>query len=311
VENYAQIYRQMYRYLLDEKKIEIANHRRLFVEAKGFFVWETDALIKNSLGLQKTALIERYHDSCFTRFGIVKHHLDEMSRSVENEAMSFGSSKPPEIIPIDFSIKIHTIGFFTNLSGALDTIAQQIALIYFLDFDDIESIGLGDVLEKVKATWSRRKDKRLEHLAKILKGFRDTYGQFKQYRNHLVHRRFPMFYEYGAGTYTVDIQTTPPAIFDEEGNQIPTTLAKVLYRRLPKSMPESFSPYATIAITVGSFAFLLPKKESLDKNPVEFDIMNDLDDKDIIDRCEQFLSYTEDFVNEVYGDMIEAYRQLQ
>jgi len=302
----------MYRYLLDEKKIEIANHRKLFVEAKGFFVWETDALMKNSIGPRNTALIERYHDSCFTRFGIVKHHLDEMSKSVEKEVMSFGPGEPLESIPIDFSIKLHTVGFFINLSGALDTLAQQIALLYGLAFKDVERIDFDNVLDKVKALWNRG-DKRVEHLSEILARFENTFKEFKQYRNHLVHRRFPMFHQHGAGTYTVDIQATPPAMYDEEGNQIPNTLARTLFRRLPKSLVEMFhsTPYATHAVTVGSFAFLLPKKESLETNPVEFNFATDLDDRDIIDLCEQFFSYTKDFADEVYGDMIDTYRKLQ
>lgn len=120
-----------------------------------------------------------------------------------------------------------------------------------------------------------------------------------------------MFYPHGAGTYTVDIQATPPAMFDEEGNQIPDALARAFFRRLPKSITKNFSPYATIAITVGSFAFLLPRKESLDKNPVEFDFTKDLDDRDIVDLCEEFFLNTKDCANEVYGDMIDVYQKLQ
>jgi len=310
MEDYEKIYRERYDYLINEKKIAIANHERLFVEARGFFVWATDALIKSSLSPQKTALIERYHDSCFTRLGIVKHHLDEMSKSVENEIGLFSISKPQQGIPVDFSIKMHTVGFFTNLSGALDTIAQQIGLLYCLDFDDIEGISFSEVLNKVKATWNKTANGRVEHLSEILARFQNTFQEFKQYRNHLVHRRFPIFYEYGAGAYTVDVNTTPPAMYDEEGNQIPSTLARILFRRLPKSIAEIFSPYATNAISVGSFAFLLPKKESLEKNPAEFNITRDLDNKDIIDLCEDFFSRIKDFVNEVYGDMIHAYRKL-
>lgn len=295
-------------YLREVKKLKLENYEELLKEFESR---------PTKVGEKNRELLWDCHRTLFLKMGVSKIYLDNLEEIlVEEETIQ-------RKIPWDLEYYMMIMGFFTNLTGSLDLLAQEINIIYDFQFD--ERISFADILsemdkakERIDRGMERPRDGKIRNLCQIMLDFKNTFETIAAYRNFFTHRRnLPTAFSVdvlGVGTFRADNASGSPTFFDETGNPVSERESEILKEKLD-DMELYLSPFAISTVTFGPPLHIqrtirLPKKDKLKLLRSELDRDKDFEQVDVYELCKVFYGETMSFIGNVGKNLIEMYETL-
>jgi len=270
------------------------------------------------VGEKNRELLWNCHRTLFLKMGVSKVYLDNLEEIlVEEETIQ-------RKMPWDLEYYMAMAGFFTNLTGSLDLLAQEINIIYDFQYD--ERISFSDIVnemdkarERIDRGMERPRNGSVKNIYQIILDFgKGTFETIAAYRNFYTHRRniptaFNLDYV-GVGTFSADNASGSPIFFDETGNRVSETESRILKAKLDE-MRLSLSPFAAKIVSFGPPLHIqrtlrLPKKDKLKLLPSELDKDEDFEEVDVYELSKTFYDETVNFIERVGENFIKMYKTL-
>ncbi len=297
---------------LIRRRVVIPYHEDLHREARSFL----DPPFKASLGKWNTELLGMHHYTVHLKVGIAREYLDELGERLRTH--NFGMATAAALL---FSKLLD--GFFTNLVGAFDNLAQELNLVYDLGLS--ESSSFADVLNIASASKKRTEEQRKlptdDRIARLLPTLTDTeFGEnlraIARYRKYITHRKLTSSLTTVRAAVSSLVDPFPRGLREP---RIPAPSASVART---SSGGVSFEPSGSIRRTENTgvtsqtpfqplerASFFLPRREKLDILPTETKA-EDMDSREIVDICDDLYRWTVESLGKIYEVLLEHFKSL-
>jgi hypothetical protein len=291
------------------RKVIIPYHEDLHAAANGFL----DPPFKQSLGQTNTELLGMHHYTVHIKLGIAREYVDELQAKLTSNTFS---------LAIDPSFTFHKLlsGFFTNLMACYDNLAQELRLLFTRWLDD--KANMFDVLaavkemnDKVQAGTALSHEQRIAALFAIFHNAKPRIEVMMRYRNYLTHRKIM--------SSMAAVSASAPAMplkWHKLHGMIPPgassfplpsgSFASVMGSGIANTSGQQIMVSILQATTIHPARFFLPKSEKLDVLPTQLNYLNDLDERPITDICEEFYTWTVEFLGKTYDAMVRDFQIL-
>jgi len=301
-----------FRYLREVKELKWESYEELLKE------FESSPM---KVGEKNGELLWNCHRTLFLKMGVSKVYLDNWQEILVEEETK------QRKIPWDMEYYMTITGFFTNLTGGLDLLAQEINMICDLQFD--EKISFSHIVYEMKKSsdriargTDRPRDRRVKTLCETIlkfgKGESSTFERISAYRNFFMHRRnLPTQFSVGVvgvGTFYADNSSGSPAFSYQDGKPVPVKESKILSLKL-EEMKRSLPPFAANVVSFGpplhvQRTLRLPRKDRLKCLPSELNVDKDFEQIDAYELCETFYNKTLGFIEKIGKNLLEIYKAL-
>jgi hypothetical protein len=283
-----------------KRGVVIPNHQGLH-EAADAFLYPP---FKAALGKANTELLGMHHYTVHIKIGIAKEYLDELQQTLSSQKFDLATAAAFEFNKI-------LTGFFTSLFAAFDNVAQELSLVYDLRLQETD--GIWKIFEGVANSEKRRRkgrttptDARIDRQFKVFSPpeNRTRVSDIGKYRNYLTHRKIPT--SMTAQVARVSIAPQPTNFFakvSSGGTHFDVPSGSLLRQGSPTptaSTPSVGPPKAKL---------ILPRLDKLDALPSETQ-SSDLDSREIVDICEEYYTWTVNFLGSIFGVMAQDFRNM-
>jgi hypothetical protein len=291
--------------------VTIPYHEDLHAAANGFL----DPPFKQSLGPWNTEALGMHHYTVHVKLGIAREYLDELKSK-------FTSNKFNLLIDPSFTFHKLLGGFFVNLTGCFDNLAQELSLVYDLGLD--ERGDMRDVKQLVALSYKRRetnralpRDAKLAPQISIIQNGQAKIEEIQKYRNHLAHRKLVN----NMMSVSASAPGMPMKWYQMRGINSPNTrefpLPSGTFTQIPSTGSGIGNQSAQqIMVNILTFTspnpakFFLPRADKLNLLPTQLNYPNDLDDREITGVCEEFYRWTVGYLGNIYEIMVHDFQNL-